>query len=401
MGKPSTSPLPGIAGSSSDADAVSLHTQPGERRLAYDDDAPELQPEDLPPPYSDIEPGTAENTPAFPAIARPSYIFVDLGAKDLHTVDPNNGTEFFLCDLLDNDPTLLERQITLSATKPPRFTVRIHGTHNQTVRQHGKSKRKKVTDFDVLVDLTPYLFSDAPRGKSWSSLRTVENSEKTRRGTIFPRRAPGLKRDLEIASPKPSLAEWCHRYCASHAGVKAFVLRRQVTGFDQESMKYMLENLVRCTNYQGHINITFPVTGDQVVVYNACKINRWRLTQWIVWFCYLTFLWLLTWPFLFFRTKRFDVAIAEWPFSVTEANGDKRYVSMSEEHIYNLWACAIKRAVLSKHQGPLSEEDLIASQTTPDEPFGGLLERAPRFLRDGVNAISSVNLRLGWGGDTW
>ncbi|KAL2168687.1 hypothetical protein VTG60DRAFT_6970 [Thermothelomyces hinnuleus] len=399
MGKPSTSSLPGIAGSSSDVDAVSLHTQPGER--VYDDDVPELQPADLPPPYSDIEPGTADNQPVLPTIAHPSYILVDLAEKDLYTVDANTGAESFMCEILDNDPVLLERQIKLSAAKPPRPSVRIRGTHSQTVRENGKSERKTVTDFDVVVELTPYLFSDAPRDKSWRRLRTVENTEKTRRGTIFPKRAPGVKRDIEISNPKPTLAEWCHRYCASHAGVKALVLRRQVTGLDQEKLKQKLETLVRGTNYRGHIDITFPVKDDYVVVYNACRVNRWRLTPWIVWFCYLTFLWLFTWPFLFFRTKWFEVAIVEWPFSVTEANGDKRYVSMSEEHIYNLWGRAISRAVLSKRQGTLSEEDLIASQTTPDEPFAGLLERAPRFLRDGVNAISAVNRQLGWGGDSW
>ncbi|KAL2163342.1 hypothetical protein VTH06DRAFT_5399 [Thermothelomyces fergusii] len=401
MGRPSTSSLPGTSGSSSSAEAISLHTQPGEREHLLDDDVPELQPADLPPPYSEIDPGSADNPPAIPPVLPPWYIVVDLTDQDLYKVDANSGVEFLLCGCLDNDPVLLERQIKFSARKPPRPSIRIRGSHRQTVQENGKSERKSVTDFDIRVELTPYLFSDAPRSKSWRRLRTVENTEKTRRGTIFPTRAPGVTRDIEISGPKPTLAEWCHRYCASHAGVKAFVLRRQVTGFDQEMLKQRLEALVRGTNYQGQLDITFPVGDDQIVVYNACRINRWRLTPWIVWFCYLTFLWLLTWPFLFFRTKRFDVAIAEWPFSVTEANGEKRYVSMSEEQIYNLWGRAIRRAVLARHQGTLSEQDLIASQTTPDEPFSEVLQHAPRFLREGVNAISAVNLQVGWGGDSW
>lgn len=400
MGKPATSPLPGISGSSSDADAVSLHTQPGDR--VYDDDVPELQSDDLPPLYSDIEPETSANAPLLPTLHNPDYV-LDLLHDDssLHTVDANTGAEFFISARLDNDAKVLERQVKLSATKPPRPSVRILGTHSQTVKEKGKSEKKTITDFDVSVDLTPYLFSDATRGVSWTALRTVEDNEKTRRGTILRKRAPGVKRDIEITNPKPTLAEWCHRYCASHTGVKCFALQRRVVGFDEKRMKEKLEALVRGTNYRGTVNITFPVKDDYVLIYNECKVNRWRLTPWVVWLCYLTFLWLFTWPFLFFRTKRFEVAIAEWPFSVKEDGGRRSYVSMSEDHIYNLWGRAISRAVLDKRQCTLDQEDLLASQTAPAEPFGTALEGAPRFLREGINAITAVNRQLGWGGDSW
>ncbi|KAK4102369.1 hypothetical protein N658DRAFT_468803 [Parathielavia hyrcaniae] len=393
MGKP-TSPVPGIAGSGSNADAVSLHTQPGDRQ--YDDDVPELQSDDLPPLYSDIEADPNGNAPLLPIIHRPGYV-LDNDGTGMYIVDAKTGAECFIKPRLDEDPERLEEQIRLSASKPPRPSVRILGTHSQTVRENGKSEKKTITDFDVSVELTPYLFSDAPRKKSWTELRTVENTEKTRRGTVLRKRAPGVKRDLEVSDPKPTLAEWCHRYCASHAGVKSFTLLRRVIGFDEEKLKQNLEALVRGTNYRGSVDITFPVRDAHALVYNDCKINRWRLTPWIVWMCYLTFMWLITWPVLFFRTKKFEVAIAEWPFSVQEADGSKRYVSMSEDHIYNLWGRAISRAVLDKRQGTLDHEDLIASQTAPAEPFGNALRGAPRFLREGVSAITAINSQLGWG----
>lgn len=403
MGKPDPSPLPfsgsGRAGSSSDPDAVSLHTQPGDR--VYDDDVPELQADDLPPLYSDIDADTRPNAPLLPTIHRPSYIH-SLVLEDeatWHKIDQKTGAEFFISPTLDRDPKLLEGQIRISATKPPRPSLRVLGTHSETVRENGKSKKETVTDFDVSVDLTPYLFSDATRNVSWKTLRTVEDNEKTRRGTILRKRAPGVKRDLEITNPKPTLAEWCHRYCANHTGVKSFELRRQVLGFDEVILKDRLEELVRGTNYRGHLQVTFPVKGDVTLIYNDSKLNRWRVTPWIIWMCYLTFMWLLTWPFLFFRTKRFEVAISEWPFSVEQEDGTRRYVSMSESHIFNLWGRAISRAVLGKRQGTLNEDDLIASQTAPAEPLAGLLEGAPRFLRDGVNALTAVHRQLGWGGD--
>lgn len=393
MGKPTPPSLSGPAGSSAEADAVSLHTQPGDRSL--DHDVPELLSDDLPPLYSDIEHEGESSAPLLPDTHAPSY---NLNSKN-HSVDPNTGAEFFLDAKMDRNPAALQAQIGLSAKKPPRPHVRILGTHSQTVDEHGKKERKRVTDFDVSVELTPYLFSDVARGTSWTELRTVENSEKVRRGTVFRKRAPGSRGDIEISDAKPTLAQWCHLYCASHAGVKCFTLRRRVLGFDEERMKQKLETLVRGTNYRGRVEITFPVKGEYVYVYNDCKVNRWRMTPWIVWLCYLTFLWLITWPYLFLRTKVFEVATADWPFSVAQPDGSRRFVSMSEDHIYNLWGRAISRAILDKRQGTLDQEDLIASQTAPETPFGNALEGAPRFLREGISAITAVNRQLGWGGD--
>lgn len=402
MGKP-TSPLPGISGSASDPDAVSLHTQPGDR--VYDDDVPELQSDDLPPLYSDIDSNDNTNAPLLPSTTNhlsDRVLTAVNGPDDIHKTDANTGDEFFISRLLDQDQGLLEWQIKLSASKPPRPSVRILGTHSQTVQEKGKSQKKTITDFDVVVELTQYLFSDTARGiSSWNELRTVENTESTRRGTVLRKRAPGVKRDLEVSSPKPTLTEWCHRYCASPAGIKSFALQRRVTGFDEEKMREKLETLVRGTNYRGKVCITFPVKDQYVQIMNDCKVNRWRTTPWIVWMFYLSFMWLFAWPFLFFRTKKFEVAVAEWPFSIEEADGRKRYVSMSEDHIYNLWGRAVSRAVLDKRQGTLDQEDLIASQTAPEEAFGAVLEGAPRFLREGINAITAVNRQLGWGGDSW
>ncbi len=220
---------------------------------------------------------------------------------------------------------------------------------------------------------------DAPRLSSCGSARPASSV---------------TSRSLTPSRPWPSGAAGS----APATGVKSFELRRQVLGFDEVILKDRLEELVRGTNYRGHLKVTFPVKGDVTLIYNDSKINRWRATPWIIWMCYLTFMWLLTWPFLFFRTKRFEVAISEWPFSVEQEDGTRRYVSMPESHIFNLWGRAISRAVLAKRQGTLNQDDLIASQTAPAEPLAGLLEGAPRFLREGVNAITAVHRQLGWGG---
>ncbi|KAL2261161.1 hypothetical protein VTK26DRAFT_4635 [Humicola hyalothermophila] len=397
MGKPSIPPTPGPAGSSSDADALSLHTHTGAR--AFDNDAPELSSDDMPPLYSEIEADNSNNAPLLPAVQDPSTRFIAFGGG-MHTVDQSTANEYFIDAALDENPDFLKRQVELSAKKPPQPAVRILGTHTQVVHEHGKRKRRTVTDFDVTLELTPYLYSDAVRDASWRELRTVEDSEKTRRGTVFRQRAPGVKRDIEIrAAGKPTLTEWCHRYCAKRSGLKCFALRRKVTGFDQAKMKQNLLALVRGTNYRGSVQITFPVKGQYVYIYNDCKVNRWRMTTWVVWLCYLTFLWLFTWPYLFLRTKMFEVAVVEWPFSITNADGSKRYVSMSEDHLYNLWGRAISRAILDRRQCTLDQEDLLASQTAPEQPFANALGDAPRLLRAGITAITAVNRHIGWGAD--
>ncbi|KAK4158713.1 hypothetical protein QBC43DRAFT_328466 [Cladorrhinum sp. PSN259] len=413
MGKP-TLPIesPGVgagAGSSSlgdsNADTFSLHSNVNTGLPSYDDDVPELQNDDLPPLYSDIDADNGGESSA-PLLA-PSFLDQTHGVVvKPFCVDQKTGNVFFLTSYFESVPEELEKQINFSAWRPPRTFVRVLGTHTAMVDDNGKKKQEVITDFDVQVELTPYLFSDpslfsrAAAQESWAEVHTVENTEKAHRGTIFKKRAPGVRGDIEITeTPKPSLREWCHRYCASSARVKCFTLRRQVLGFDEEKVRKSLTDLVRNTNYRGSVQIQFPIKDEYVVIYNDCFVNRSRLNKWIVWFCYLTFLWLLTWPFLFFSTKQFAVVTSDWYFSKELNEGRKRYVSMSEEHWYNTWARAIHNAVMMKKQTTLDHTDLVASHSAAPTAIDQALENAPTFVRSGVQMFTAVNRSLGWGGN--
>ncbi|KAM7207903.1 hypothetical protein V8F20_001697 [Naviculisporaceae sp. PSN 640] len=403
MGKPS--PLYSDEG----ADAVSLHTQRGGGESSnhnyLDDDAPELQVDDLPPLYDEVaasEPSAPLLGPEYPVPAdRPEASPHD--GIDSFWRDPIYGTEYYITSLLDNDPKLLEKKIHEWARKPPRVSVRLHGYHRQTVDKNGKKETETVTDFDVSVNLTPFLYSDATRNLSWRELNTVDNTRKVKRGTVFRRRAPGAKRGIELGLPeKPTLEEWCHRYCANHSGLKCFVLERRMTGFNYEDIKSRLEALVRGTNYHGSLSITFPVKDQYVYVYNESKINIWRRNKWIRWFCYITCLWVLIWPYLFFRTKVFEVVFADWPFSVPDANDDNRrkYVSINEAQWYNMWGRAIYRAVLGKRQCTLDQNDLVTAEL-PNPTFGNAaVDGAMGFIRAGIGAMNEVNRTVGWGYDS-
>lgn len=401
MGKPT------LPNASADSDAVSLRTQPGDHYR--DADEPDLfaatqghHNDDLPPVYDEVaEAGasTAQTAPLLSDAALPGYP----SSSDLQPFLRDDQALYYLSANLDSDPDLLEARVRSWAAIPPRPFVRVYGYHRERRSgRDGKKENKNITDFDVKVELTPYLFADATNRHAWSELRTVENGDKAKRGTIFPRRAPKAKGNIELgAVDKPNLTQWCHLYVASHSGLKSFSLRRRMVGFDQARLREQLEALVRSMSYRGHLQVSFPVQDHTVQVWNECRTNQWRLTKWIyVMFC-ISMLWLLSWPYLFLRTKRFETVSSEWHFSRVDPEGRKRYVSVTEDQWYNMWARPIAKAVLSKRQGVLDQQDLIAADGA-DPAFNtghSTVDGALGFFRAGVNAMNEVNRHLGWGED--
>lgn len=400
MGKPT------LPSASSDSDAVSLHSQPGGHYR--DADEPSVfaaqghHNDDLPPIYDEIAEASASSSQAAPLLsdaALPGYP----SSSDLQPFFRDDQAAYYLSADLDSDPDLLEARVRSWAAIPPRPFVRVYGYHRERRSgRDGKKENKNITDFDVKVDLTPYLFADATNRHAWSELRTVENGDKAKRGTIFARRAPKAKGTIELgAVEKPNLTQWCHLYVASHSGLKSFSLRRKVVGFDQARVREQLEALVLKTNYRGHLQVSFPVQLHTVQVWNECRTNQWRLTKWIyVMFC-ISMLWLLSWPYLFFRTKKFETVSSEWHFSREDPAGRRRYVSLTEDQWYNMWARPIAKAVLSKRQGVLDQQDLIAADGA-DPAFNtghSTVDGALGLFRAGVNAMNEVNRHLGWGED--
>ncbi|OAA60586.1 hypothetical protein SPI_05710 [Niveomyces insectorum RCEF 264] len=373
------------------------------------------------------------------------------GATFLFTGGELQTTRQVLEPALDDDPVLLARTVRTWADQPPRPFVRLRGTHKQTVdRGGGKKETKEVVDFDVQVDLTPYLYADARQRTCWRVLRTVDNRERVRRGTVFryqaadaagaatARRAAagdleGQPLVLDAVAPadddaaagaasKPSLEAWCRRYCADPSTLKAFVLRRRVTGFDAQQVRAQLTQLVQRTNYRGHLTVTCPVYETELTVLNSHRINRWRLSPWIRLLCIVTLLIVFTWPYLFFVTKRYEVARVDWPFSRLRPRRQRRgdeegddgpqdddnnnnthevtYVSLSEAQWYNLWGRAIEQAVLAKRQGTLDQEDLRRAEGAAPT-FGALTagDRVLDYVAAGISAMSHTNRQFGWGGD--
>ncbi|OTA90017.1 hypothetical protein M434DRAFT_98986 [Hypoxylon sp. CO27-5] len=391
------------------ADAVSLHTNPGETsRENYSDteilDTPDITIDDLPPNYTESAPMLPPNiTPTTSAPSSVRAVAQQPYVEDATFIeDKNTGAQYWLARSLEN-PKALEKHIRHLAAIAPRPFIKLVGTHTETTRDSkGKTEKNTVTDFDISVEMTPYLYSDARYHKSWSYLRTVDNGEETRRGTRLRKRAPGSVQNIEVGGdPKPTLQEWCHRYAASHAGLKVFTLSRRMVGFDEERVKHRLRQLVNETNYRGHLQVELVTKNSLVECYNDTRINHWRLTTWIQMLCIFTLMFIFTWPYLWLRTKRWEVVVAEWPFSRMAEGGGKEYVSISEDQWYNMWGRAICKAVLEKRQKVLDQTDLRRAEE-PEPSFetgNSTVDGALGLFRVGINAMNEVNRHLGWGGD--
>ncbi|CAK7566046.1 MAG: hypothetical protein SEPTF4163_003979 [Sporothrix epigloea] len=420
-----------------DADALSLHSTHQDtdfdrvgsstsrsinRHAAFldaDDDAPELflDNDDLPPLYSDVvnqaeqdgtppqsatpsRTGHVHNSPNTGRFRYPSTIAGEPQKWRYDVALPSGGST------LDNDVQQLVRTVKKWAQIPPRPYVQLRGTHSQTVDKDGKKETREVVDFDVKVELTPYLYSDPRSYQSWCTLRTPDDCERTRRGTVFRCQAPGLRGpprlgDVERAD-KPSLEDWCRRYCEDTSKLRTFQLERRMTGFDYKRVRSMMETLVGRTNYRGRLQVSFPVDEVGQVYYSEHRFNHWRLSRWIQALCVLTLMIVFTWPYLFFATKRYQVVTVDWPFSRFTDQGRKEYVSLSEEQWYNLWARAITNGVLGKRQATLDQEDLRraeGAEPTFSSTGNTTVDGALGFVRAGINAMNQVNRQMGWGGD--
>ncbi|KAG5981007.1 hypothetical protein E4U55_003400 [Claviceps digitariae] len=365
----------------------------------FDQDPAELgADDDLPPLYTDHEEFNNDDSQPFDPLMPTSL------DSDFETVLPfrrDETTAYFLDRRLDRDPDFLAHHIDRLAMVPPRPFVRMVGTHRDKAGGGHNDKNhetRQVTDFEIEIELTHLLFSDIRSAQAWSTLHTAGNFEKVRRGTVLATRAPGFGGSGSSLPEEgvPGLREWCRRYCASRSSLKCFTMERRVEGYDWDMLRRRLEGLALATNYRGHVTISFPVRHSHVHVYNDCRINRWRLTKWIVMMCSITLMFIVTWPYLLFMTRRWETVTAEWRLSEpTAVPGRRKYVTMSEEQWYNMWAAAVQRAMLERRRGILDQGDLERSRMHLGEG-----ERGEGSLASTVQAMGVVNRSFGWGGDS-
>jgi hypothetical protein len=410
-----------------DPDAVSLHTTPDDYNY---DDAPEIA--GLPPSYADSEgTGVAPAAPPIRHLPPPPNDFKRMDHDNLFQMTRGKPkvweTQEVMESRCDTDAGFLEERVHQFSRVPPSPLVYIYGSHKETVRDGDKKKVNEVCDFRIVLNLQQYLWATENGGRflypgedglveapTSMRLSTVLNGEKTYRGSFIKKRAPGFKQDIEVGAESPSLREWCHRYCASPSKLRIFRVQHNVLGLDEAYLQNRLGGLIRGTGYHGKINITFPIEDKNIDIYTSNRINEWRLKTWVCWIFYLTFLWIFTWPYLFFATKRYAVVKADWLFSSVDENGTKKYATISEEEWFERWHVGIRRLALDKYQGAAAYAHLQGVIDRPaDPPMPGRIatghagvDNAVGLLQQGFRVASVLSrgdpmgaLQNGWGYD--
>jgi hypothetical protein len=173
----------------------------------------------------------------------------------------------------------------------------------------------------------------------------------------------------------------------------SFRFTREVTGLNQKLIEERLTSLLRGTNYRGRLAITFPTENAGIELYSDHRFNRWRNKSWVVLLSIISMMWIFTWPYLFFSTKRYAVVKTVWPFSKPGENGQTLYASMSENQWLNRWSKTIEKAALEKRQDTLIEDDL-ARQNEPVQQFSSGntgLDSAVNLVGAGIRVFNDVN----------
>lgn len=404
-----------------DQDALSMHTT----RDDYEyDDAPAL------PSYSDSEAAAAASSSSAFHSDAPSRS--ETIAQDPYQTMRSNGLHMSGGKVRNTneigirmephltDPEKLQKYIeNYIRVVPPSPLVRIVGTHQETRYDATKKKHEKerVVDFDIAFNLQRYL---TRTDGMWRTF-LADNSDKEFRGGFRRTRAPGYTRDVEVGdATTPSLADWCREYCDAKSSLKVFRIERQLVGFHPEPIRTQLTRAVRATHYHGNVDISFPLEDKYIDIYSPHWINRARIS-WVRYLFYFTFLWLLTWPMLFFATKWWTVYHVRWLWSRCEQDDDEEpqrswrvYAGgVSEQEWARRHTNLVKALVLEKFQGDAAAfpadvpDERVEGSTRGRTPSSGNanVDAAVNLVQGGVGLWNAVQGRgngdpRAWGADS-
>ncbi|KAH8687096.1 hypothetical protein BGZ60DRAFT_70 [Tricladium varicosporioides] len=381
---------------------------------------------DNPPPYEDtplIPKPLSEETPKLrPQLLRfwyqhpPDLPFSnhDTNCDDVQTCFPG----------YSDDAETLRQMIYEQASYPPTYYLELQGTHTETTYRQGNRRghnsfsngrrrasggsyesdtvtQNTVTDFNIRVNIT-HLLSQGP--DIGGELELLPDNTRGYRGGIIKRQTPTIGSD-EIQNQHDELKAWCDKYVADASKLKCFKLERYTTNHDTVKLEYLLRSLVLSTGYRGSISIRFSTQHSSVTVYNPSIINKWRMTRWICWVFYLSFLWILSWPFLTLATARYEVVKVVFPYAdippEEEVRGAHRTPTvMSETAWFYLWERALRRGVLERMDCKLYDMDdayRIATEEQASRAFhqGGVVG----LYGVGSQFVGPQQAREGWGGD--
>jgi hypothetical protein len=283
---------------------------------------------------------------------------------------------------------------------PPSYFVQLTGNHTVKTKRNGETKHETITDFVLKINITS-LLTDGPGGRG--EVRLLPDNKRGYRGGRIPSLHPTMF-DLESQGDDGELLRWCEDYVSNRSVVKSFTLKREIENHNTEKLTQLLHSAISETGYRGRLTVKYPTMYKSVVVYSPGIINTMRTITWIRWLFYLTFLWVITWPVLYFMTAKYEVVKAVFEYQNRTTH---RYKVMSEVEWFQLWRGAIKRAAVARmdcKDVALSEDYRIeASRADAEAPsrsgFNGIpgITGIPRLTAKTGNAVLDAALQLGEG----
>ncbi|KAL8762348.1 MAG: hypothetical protein Q9203_007151 [Teloschistes exilis] len=349
------------------------------------------------PAYQDVPPVAGKAQSQYHE-TQSYFIQPDLPKSNLSRDETTTITHY---PLYSQDASFLGQMLQDQAKYPPTFTARMVGTHTETRRNKEKQEKVTVTDFDVRLDMTHLL---VPSATTHTSL--------LRSGFETP--SPGMKAYRGHRTKTATAAEsaedadaYINSYVSSQFPVRSFTLNRHIINHDSAGLETLLKSLIGSTNYRGHLQVSFPITHNRVTVYSPCWQNDYREKTWLRWFFYLTFLWIFSWPYLWFVTRRWEVMTAVFPYSSAPEGRNREFVVKSEHAFFQEWKASIRRAVLGKMQGWVDEEYRVATEEAGRDGLARMpstgnatADGALGFLQQAVSVGRDVAMAGGWGADS-
>lgn len=278
-----------------------------------------------------------------------------------------------------------------------------------------------MVDFDVKLPMTHLLIcpneihktNPSPCSGDYGSkcryLLAPQPGDKAHRGTVFANR-----KDINWVPEegRSMLDWWCQAFVDDKSAIKSLEVTRSVVLHDTPVLEGLVRRLVDSTSYRGHTQVRCEVTNSKIIIYSPHRINTLRQNKYLRWFCYLTFLWIFTWPTLFFMTKRYTGITAVFPYrreDVTKWQLNEctaKPLVMSEPAFLSSWRDALRRAVLGQHQGWVDEVYRAdTAQMVASGNFNSQVQSTDAaFLQGALSSVVSIatgrQVRTGWGADS-
>lgn len=281
----------------------------------------------------------------------------------------------YIDQTIADEPHALYRLIRQQAQLPPRILLSVK------VR---KSKEDATTEFNFILDLTPTVFRNDSTDSEWNEfkvLRDGDGVEAYRGGCTTSlrwkhgSRLRGLREQLDLENGNgeieiqnllgmnetgsneeaSALMAWCERFCRDPAGIKTFIFRRQVVGFDIAALQSEVLWFLRSMNYLKdgrYIVVSTSIHNPSFLVASPhwCNFMR-KVGPFFAAVMVVTQLWIFAFLFRYLNS-RYEVVHSAWHSSrkVKDSTVPCGYKNVyahgrDEAKLVDLWSPAIIQAL--------------------------------------------------------